>query len=251
MQPPALRFSRAGGGEGSPPTRHHPRTRHRAPPQRQRSMAPPAGLLPDSHGPHRVRRRREGIPRGHPAPYGPGFSAEDPSTPNVSACSTQDDGKRSESRRNRGGEGDGPPGTRPSAASSRDPRGAVRCGDSTVWAKKVTWPRHVRGAYTRKHRGSRCFVDRSRGCGGSHVGWCPGTESNCRHADFQSAALPSELPGQPGGGFITQAPRAVNGGAQGAPRRRPPPAAGPEGHRGPRAPSGAWPGRGSCPGHRS
>src|SRR5690349_19222481 len=28
--------------------------------------------------------------------------------------------------------------------------------------------------------------------------WCPGTESNCRHADFQSAALPTELPGLTG-----------------------------------------------------
>ena len=26
-------------------------------------------------------------------------------------------------------------------------------------------------------------------------GWCPGPESNQRHADFQSAALPTELPG--------------------------------------------------------
>jgi hypothetical protein len=26
--------------------------------------------------------------------------------------------------------------------------------------------------------------------------WCPGAESNHRHADFQSAALPTELPGQ-------------------------------------------------------
>jgi hypothetical protein len=26
--------------------------------------------------------------------------------------------------------------------------------------------------------------------------WCPGTELNRRHADFQSAALPTELPGQ-------------------------------------------------------
>jgi hypothetical protein len=25
--------------------------------------------------------------------------------------------------------------------------------------------------------------------------WWPGAESNCRHADFQSAALPTELPG--------------------------------------------------------
>src|SRR5262245_18342757 len=28
--------------------------------------------------------------------------------------------------------------------------------------------------------------------------WWPGTESNCRHYDFQSYALPTELPGQLG-----------------------------------------------------
>src|SRR4051794_9123156 len=28
------------------------------------------------------------------------------------------------------------------------------------------------------------------------VEWCPGAESNHRHADFQSAALPTELPGR-------------------------------------------------------
>jgi hypothetical protein len=28
------------------------------------------------------------------------------------------------------------------------------------------------------------------------VGWCPGPESNQRHCDFQSHALPTELPGQ-------------------------------------------------------
>ena len=32
------------------------------------------------------------------------------------------------------------------------------------------------------------------------MGWWPGTESNRRHADFQSAALPAELPGQRGDG---------------------------------------------------
>lgn len=26
--------------------------------------------------------------------------------------------------------------------------------------------------------------------------WCPGTESNRRHRDFQSLALPTELPGR-------------------------------------------------------
>ena len=30
--------------------------------------------------------------------------------------------------------------------------------------------------------------------------WCPGADSNHRHADFQSAALPTELPGLPAGG---------------------------------------------------
>ena len=31
-----------------------------------------------------------------------------------------------------------------------------------------------------------------------HCGkWCPGADSNHRHADFQSAALPTELPGLP------------------------------------------------------
>ncbi len=26
------------------------------------------------------------------------------------------------------------------------------------------------------------------------LSWCPGAESNCRHEDFQSSALPTELP---------------------------------------------------------
>ena len=30
---------------------------------------------------------------------------------------------------------------------------------------------------------------------GGKIEWCPGTESNCRHEDFQSSALPTELPG--------------------------------------------------------
>ena len=31
---------------------------------------------------------------------------------------------------------------------------------------------------------------------GGLIRWCPGTESNRRHEDFQSSALPTELPGQ-------------------------------------------------------
>ena len=32
-------------------------------------------------------------------------------------------------------------------------------------------------------------------CAESLTRWWPGTESNCRHKDFQSSALPTELPG--------------------------------------------------------
>src|SRR3569832_668839 len=41
------------------------------------------------------------------------------------------------------------------------------------------------------------FCERSRTVANSE--WCPGPESNQRHCDFQSHALPTELPGRPGG----------------------------------------------------
>src|SRR5213075_849144 len=39
-------------------------------------------------------------------------------------------------------------------------------------------------------------------------GWCPGAELNHRHTDFQSVALPTELPGH-GGGLIKTGARPV------------------------------------------
>ncbi len=40
--------------------------------------------------------------------------------------------------------------------------------------------------------------DRPSGGEGGWEKWCPGADSNHRHADFQSAALPTELPGHLG-----------------------------------------------------
>lgn len=37
-----------------------------------------------------------------------------------------------------------------------------------------------------------------RGVFGGKRGWCPGADSNHRHPDFQSGALPTELPGRTG-----------------------------------------------------
>ena len=41
--------------------------------------------------------------------------------------------------------------------------------------------------------------------------WCPGTESNCRHEDFQSSALPTELPGRNRRLFISNDAWSVKG----------------------------------------
>ena len=41
-----------------------------------------------------------------------------------------------------------------------------------------------------------------------HCGkWCPGADSNHRHADFQSAALPTELPGRSNGNPVCERER--------------------------------------------
>ena len=39
--------------------------------------------------------------------------------------------------------------------------------------------------------------------------WCPGPESNQRHADFQSAALPTELPGRAAKGVFPSGARST------------------------------------------
>ncbi len=81
-----------------------------------------------------------------------------------------------------------------------------------------------RSTRTRAEPGERAGVRRLRTGGGRQVRekpaptrffylclkkwWCPGPESNQRHADFQSAALPTELPG-PGRRHRCAAPRSA------------------------------------------
>src|SRR5262249_37431963 len=56
--------------------------------------------------------------------------------------------------------------------------------------------------------------------------WWPGSESNQRHADFQSAALPTELPGQAGrtarAGSVRKEGRVLNRRTPGPSRKRVP-----------------------------
>ncbi len=51
---------------------------------------------------------------------------------------------------------------------------------------------HAAAARSRKRQAERQVLQEKE--------WCPGTDLNRRHADFQSAALPTELPGRPCGG---------------------------------------------------
>ena len=50
--------------------------------------------------------------------------------------------------------------------------------------------------------------------------WCPGPELNQRHCDFQSHALPTELPGHLSAGRSPGRSRALIGGLSGAGKRR-------------------------------
>ena len=42
----------------------------------------------------------------------------------------------------------------------------------------------------------RCFLDATKKIFSANYCWCPEAESNHRHGDFQSPALPTELSGQ-------------------------------------------------------
>ncbi len=56
-------------------------------------------------------------------------------------------------------------------------------------------PRRREGCRVRRELHGKCDQDRRCLLNRHWNGWCPGTESNRRHRDFQSRALPTELPG--------------------------------------------------------
>ena len=62
------------------------------------------------------------------------------------------------------------------------------------------------------HFGPLRDLTRWRFAGGDRrrMEWCPGAESNHRHCDFQSHALPTELPGRSGRDDIADARRRIN-----------------------------------------
>ena len=56
--------------------------------------------------------------------------------------------------------------------------------------------RHNLAEAEKRHNVADRPIHASDGKGKTQKGkWWPGTESNCRHGDFQSPALPTELPG--------------------------------------------------------
>jgi hypothetical protein len=56
---------------------------------------------------------------------------------------------------------------------------------------------HVKGGWTQSRSGwRRPCVGRNSVMASWPWAWCPGAESNHRHRDFQSRALPTELPGR-------------------------------------------------------
>ena len=65
----------------------------------------------------------------------------------------------------------------------RSGKGCACAGELRTHAQRA----QARRAVTRRAQARRALA---------HQGWCPGAESNHRHCDFQSHALPTELPGR-------------------------------------------------------
>src|SRR5215510_3802191 len=101
--------------------------------------------------------------------------------------------------------------------SSGRPSRACPTLKSWSWRSRSTWTRPSVAADWKRSSPERSAEPAAWGPGrsGCQQGWWPGTELNRRHADFQSAALPTELPGQ------RQQPTIVAGGR--AERQRAPP----------------------------
>src|SRR5690606_41466159 len=82
---------------------------------------------------------------------------------------------------------------------ARTRRASMAFGRETTWKFKVAPSDGIepptRGFST--PCSTNCATWANQGARKVHLRkWCPGTESNRRHGDFQSPALPTELPGQ-------------------------------------------------------
>src|SRR3954469_21905143 len=78
---------------------------------------------------------------------------------------------------------------------------SCKCGGLKKHPRKMTAAKTITSACSRfEARDSTVFGrgDETKVVAGIFKKWWPGTELNRRHADFQSAALPTELPGREG-----------------------------------------------------
>ena len=73
-----------------------------------------------------------------------------------------------------------------------DPDRAVRCSAEVVRLRRFA----AMADTLRLHQERRWLANRSSLRFEASEGWWPGAELNCRHHDFQSCALPTELPGR-------------------------------------------------------
>ena len=61
----------------------------------------------------------------------------------------------------------------------------------TIWSHRIDKEQGFMGFYSQNKIGcDQAMIDVFIG-----IKWCPGADSNHRHEDFQSTALPTELPG--------------------------------------------------------